>query len=151
MSIRKKLLLLLLAIALTPLSVTFVMRQISFRMARKQIVSRMREALDRNSKLALQQLLENYDQVQHGERQLLESLIRRQAREVEIRLSQEPVDSVVDSIVDDYGFDPGLERPTQVKWNHFSKTHPSEGVLSRINYCRQRYFLAECDSLSCFI
>ncbi len=87
MTIRNRLLVLLLAIALTPLIVTAVLQQISIRVARSRLASRTMEALDANARLALQEQLRSHVQILERERQLADALLARQAREVELRLA----------------------------------------------------------------
>ncbi len=88
MTIRNRLLVLLLAIALTPLIVTSALQQISIRVARNRLASRTREALDANARLALQEQLQSHVEILERERQLADALLARQAREVELRLAE---------------------------------------------------------------
>lgn len=87
MTIRNRLLLLLLAIALTPLIVTSVLQQVSIRMARDRLASRTRAALETTAQQALQEHLYSHVEILARERQLTDALLRRQVREVELRLA----------------------------------------------------------------
>ena len=87
MTIRNRLLLLLLAIALTPLLVTSMLQQISIRVAKNRLAIRTREALDENARLALLEQLHSHVEILQRERQLADALLARQAREVELRLA----------------------------------------------------------------
>jgi sigma-B regulation protein RsbU (phosphoserine phosphatase) len=87
MTIRNRLLLLLLAIALTPLIVTSVLQQVSIRMASDRLASRTRESLDTAAQQTLQEQLHSHVEILERERQLTDALLRRQVREVELRLA----------------------------------------------------------------
>ncbi len=87
MTIRNRLLVLLLAIALTPLIVTSALQQISIRVARSRLAARTMETLDANARLALLEQLQSHVEILERERQLADALLARQAREVELRLS----------------------------------------------------------------
>lgn len=87
MTIRNRLLVLLLAIALTPLILTSALQQMSIRVARNRLASRTREALDANARLALLEQLGSHVEILERERQLADALLARQAREVELRLA----------------------------------------------------------------
>jgi sigma-B regulation protein RsbU (phosphoserine phosphatase) len=143
MTIRRKLLLLLLAIALIPLIAMSVLHQISIRVAGHQLAAKTREALDSNARLALQQLLQNYGDLFNREKRLVDSLIRRQAREVETRLSQESARLTIDNISEDYGFNPQLEDLADLKHEYFDNAVGKDGAPLQISYRRQGYFLAE--------
>lgn len=87
MSIRNRLLVLLLTIALTPLIVTSVLQQVSIRMASDRLVRRTRETLDAAARQTLQEQLYSHVEILERERQLTDALLRRQVREVELRLA----------------------------------------------------------------
>ncbi len=87
MTIRNRLLVLLLAIALTPLIVTSVLQQVSIRMARDRLATGMRETLEKAAQLALQEQLYSHVEILERERRLTDALLRRQVREVELRLA----------------------------------------------------------------
>ena len=87
MTIRNRLLILLLAIALTPLVMTSILQQISIRMARDRLASRTRETLDTAARQTLQEQLYSHVEILERERQLTDALLRRQVREVELRLA----------------------------------------------------------------
>lgn len=87
MTIRNRLLVLLLMIALTPLVFTSALQQISIRVARNRLASRTREALDGNARLALLEQLGSHVEILERERQLADALLARQAREVELHLA----------------------------------------------------------------
>ncbi len=89
MSIRNKLLLVLLTVSLVPLMVTFVLRQMSMHLTRGHITKNIHTNLDQNAKNSLLQLLEHYEQIIIREQLLMEGLIRSQARETEFRLGLE--------------------------------------------------------------
>lgn len=93
MTIRKKLLSLLLAVSLIPFAVTFVLRQVSVRMTRQQVSSRVEFSLDRNARTTLNELFQQYDQILRREQLLTESLIKYQAREAVLGLEHPDADT----------------------------------------------------------
>ncbi len=86
MTIRRKLLSLLLIVSLVPFSVTFALRQLSGRMTRKQVGHKVSLSLDRNARTTLTQLFQQYDEVLKRQQLLMYSLLKWQAREVALRL-----------------------------------------------------------------
>ncbi|MCL5282563.1 MAG: SpoIIE family protein phosphatase [Planctomycetes bacterium] len=87
MTIRNRLLVLLLAIALTPLIVTSVLQQVSNWMARSRLSSATRETLEKAAQQTLQEQLYSHVEILERERRLTDALLRRQVREVELRLA----------------------------------------------------------------
>ncbi len=87
MTIRNRLLVLLLAISLTPLIVTSLLQQISIRVARNRLAAKTMETLDASARQALQEQLQSHVEILNRERQLADALLARQAREVELRLA----------------------------------------------------------------
>jgi sigma-B regulation protein RsbU (phosphoserine phosphatase) len=87
MTIRNRLLILLLAIALTPLIVTSALQQVSIRMARGRLASATRETLEKAAQQTLQEQLYSHVEILDRERRLTDALLRRQVREVELRLA----------------------------------------------------------------
>ncbi len=89
MSIRNKLLILLLTVSLVPLVMTLVLRQMSMHYTRGHIAKNIHTTLDQNAKNSLVQLLEHYEQILAREQLIMEGLIRSQVRETELRLDLE--------------------------------------------------------------
>lgn len=87
MAIRTRLLLLLLGTALAPLAVASLSHHISLRIARQRLTTQSREALDKTAKAALQEQLRGYVEVLLREKRLVQSLLQRQAREIELALA----------------------------------------------------------------
>lgn len=90
----------LLGMTLTPLVGISVFRQITIRLTRERLTDNIRKTLVSNASLQLQQLLDGCGEIFAREVQLMDALVRRQAREAELLLSREPKDRVVD---DGYG------------------------------------------------
>ncbi len=88
MTIRNKLFILLLLIGLIPLIVASVLQQISIRRARFTLSREIMKTLENSARASLKQVLRNYNRIIVREHQLTQALLERQAREVEIRLSQ---------------------------------------------------------------
>jgi sigma-B regulation protein RsbU (phosphoserine phosphatase) len=88
MSIRNRLLVLLLAIGLTPLILTSLLQQASIRLASSRMAYDARGTLEASAKLELQEQLEGHVQVLERERRLVDALLRSQAREIEQRLAK---------------------------------------------------------------
>jgi serine phosphatase RsbU (regulator of sigma subunit) len=87
MSIRNRLLVLLLVIALTPLVFTSLLQQASIWVMRGSLSSRMREALLTNARQELQEQLQGDVRILEIDRQLAEAQLMRQVHEVEQRLA----------------------------------------------------------------
>lgn len=77
----------MLIVSLVPFGVTFALRQLSARMTRKQVGSRVSASLDQNARTTLRQLFDQYNQILRREQLLMDALIRHQAREVQLRLN----------------------------------------------------------------
>ncbi len=138
MRIHAKLLILLLAMAMTPLIVISAFHQISIRMGRRRLISRIHSTLDANAKQVLQEILDNCDEILQRESRLVEALIRRQAREVELRLSEQPETPVPTLAGTTYGLDESLRELSR------TENGPFGGVSSaRISYRRQALFLPD--------
>ena len=88
MTIRNRLLVLLLAIALIPLILTSLLQQVSIRVARDRLTSRTRETLEANARLELQEQLQGHVQILERDRLLADALLRRQVQVVEQRLAK---------------------------------------------------------------
>ena len=113
MTIRRKLLLLLLGMTLTPLLALSVFHQITLGLARQRLTNRIQETLVSNAGLQLQQLLESYHEISAREVQLMDALVRRQAREAEFRLSRESADRTSDPAPGQDGGGPAHDSPRQ--------------------------------------
>ena len=114
MTIRNRLLVLLLAIALTPLIVTSVLQQASTRMARSRLSSATRETLEKAAQQTLQEQLYSHVEILERERQLTDALLRRQVREVELRLAHltpPPASAELPGRIDRPRFPPDPNRP----------------------------------------
>jgi serine phosphatase RsbU (regulator of sigma subunit) len=87
MSIRNRLLVLLLVIALTPLVVTSLLQQGSIRFTRDRLGANTRRTEEANARQELQDRLQSDVMILELDRQLADVQLRRQAREVEQRLA----------------------------------------------------------------
>ena len=81
MTIRTRLLILLLGTALVPLVITSVAHQLSLRWARQRLSTNARTTLDAMAQQALLEELRGCVEVLLREKQLVQALLRRQARE----------------------------------------------------------------------
>jgi phosphoserine phosphatase RsbU/P len=88
MSIRNRLLLLLLAIALTPLVFTSLFQQASIWGMRNDLADKVRKAQEKEARQELQERLISDVQILKIDRQLADVQLRRQVREVEQRLAE---------------------------------------------------------------
>ena len=88
MTIRRKLLTLLLLVSLLPFGVTFALRQFSASMTRKLVGQRVAASLDQSARTSLSQLFQQFNAILKLERLLMDSLIQRQAREAQLCLRQ---------------------------------------------------------------
>ncbi len=143
MKIRRKLLLLLLVTTVTPLVAISAFRQITLRLARQRLTGKIQATLVSDAGLQLQQLLESYDEILVREVQIMDALVRRQAREVEFRLSQAPANHVADNEL--AGQRPDVPRSTVAG----TGGGESDGIQAQdhhelpVDYRRQTVFLPE--------
>lgn len=128
MKIHRKLLLLLLVMTVTPLVVISAFRQIALRLAHERLTDNIQKTLVSNAGLQLQQLLDGCGEILAREVQLMDALVRRQAREAELLLSREPKDCVVDN-----GYGDGPNATVQV----------GNGSGLPVDYRSQTVFLPE--------
>jgi serine phosphatase RsbU (regulator of sigma subunit) len=87
MSIRNRLLVLLLAIALTPLVFTSLLQQASIWVMRNRLADKARANLEGSAREALQERLQSDVEILEIDRRLADVQLRRQVREVEQRLA----------------------------------------------------------------
>jgi len=114
MTIRNRLLILLLVIALTPLIATSVLQQVSIWMARNRLASATRETLEKAAQQTLQEQLYSHVEILERERLLADALLRRQVREVELRLAHltpPPASAKLPDRMDRPRFPPDSNRP----------------------------------------
>ena len=108
MAIRTRLLILLLGTALAPLAVTSLAHQVSLRIARNRLAANMRQVLDENAKQALEEQLRGYVEVLSRENELVQALLRRQVREIELVLAGTASNEPLNRTDSTFGFDPNL-------------------------------------------
>ncbi len=142
MGIRNRLLILLLTVALIPLLAVTALHQVSIRLARQRLGSRTREALDSSARRALEQLLYSHAEIFARERQLVDSLIHRQAREVEIRLAQEALEPSTDGGAG-FGFSPDLAPLGDAGQANVQISFGTDESPPETDYRRQQLFLAQ--------
>jgi sigma-B regulation protein RsbU (phosphoserine phosphatase) len=87
MSIRRKLLILLLSITLIPLLVIVVMYQISINYVSGRVSDDIFEALDESARYNMQRMLNEYERALRGNARMLEVMLQLQVTEVEKSLS----------------------------------------------------------------
>ncbi len=143
MTIRRKLLLLLLVMTLTPLTAISVFHQIAARLARQRLTNAIQETLVSDASLQLQQLLESFAGVFAREVQLMDALVRRQAREAEFRLSQEPEDRTSGAEVGGRAADVPQDAPMETGNERLAPAQVEDGGERPVDYRRQTVFLPE--------
>jgi sigma-B regulation protein RsbU (phosphoserine phosphatase) len=149
MTIRRRLLSLLLIVSLIPFSVTFALRQLSARMTRKQVGSKVSVSLDQNARMTLTQLFQQYDQVLVREQYLMNSLLKWQAREVSLCLeTSDPQASLLRNMPAVYAeisqFSPyGFQGQCSVLVTGFSQIFPELTPVAETHDVREQpWFLA---------
>lgn len=139
MAIRTRLLVLLLLTALVPLAVTSVAHQISLRVAQRRLTENTREVLDTNARQALQEQLRSHVEVLLREKRLVQSLLERQAREVELALFESDRSNGHDRTDLTFGFDPDLTISTTQMHPLFRDANDPNVAALNIDYQRQSY------------
>ncbi len=142
MSIRLRLLIILLVTALTPLVITSLAHQISIRIAEHQLTAIVRKNLDTNARRALQELHQAHVALLQKDTQLTEVLLASQAREIQKALSQ--CSQVTEARVeeDTFGYDPNIALATDAYHPYFQDINDPNITNLHIDYQRQRFFTA---------
>lgn len=143
MTIRNRLLVLLLSIALAPLILTSLVHQISIRVARGRLTANTRQALDTNARMALPIQLGYLVDILEGDRRLILALLKRQVREVELALAASEVPEDPDFTDNRFGFDANLTNSPQLHHPYFTDTDDGETAALDIDYRSQGYSIAQ--------
>jgi len=139
MTIRSRLLILLLGTALVPLAVTSLSHQISLHMARQRLAANARATLGENAQNALLEELRGYVEVLIREKKLVRSLLQRQAREIELALARPTTPLSEGQTYGTFGYSPQLALSTDQHHPCFQDVNdPNVGAL-QIDYRRQAY------------
>lgn len=133
----------LLGMTLTPLLAVSTFHQITIRVARLRLTDRIRATLVSNAELQLQQLLESSNAIFAREAQLMDALVRRQAREAELRLFHEPDDRTSDDETTDRDSGAYEDPPFKVESERSAVGGTEDAGQRRTDYGRQTLFLAE--------
>ncbi len=139
MAIRTRLLVLLLITALVPLALTSLAYQISLRFAQRRLTENTRQVLDTNAKQALLELLQGHVEVLLRDRKLVQSLLKRQAKEVELALSAPHTGEDLQHTRSTFGFDPNLTISSAQTHPLFQDANDPNVAALNIDYRRQGY------------
>ncbi len=139
MTIRTRLLILLLGTALVPLAITSLSHQISLRMARQRLTDNAHDTLNSNAQEALLEELRSYVEVLMREKRLVKSLLQRQAREIELALSRNPAGTQGGPSHGSFGHDPELTLTTTQIHPCFQDTNDPNVRALQIDYHCQAY------------
>lgn len=139
MTIRARLVVILIVTALMPLALTSLAHQVSIWLARGRLSAHARQALDTNARQALQEQLEGHVEIIKREMQLTRALLKRQAREIELALAAPVYAEKCDFHASTFGHDPNLfVLPAQYHPSFSDANDPNIAALS-IDYQRQGY------------
>jgi sigma-B regulation protein RsbU (phosphoserine phosphatase) len=142
MTIRTRLLILLLGTALVPLAITSLSHQISLHLARQRLTVNAHATLSENAQDTLLEELRGYVEVLIREKRLVQALLQRQAREIELALAQARADTEARPPAGSFGYDPQIELSTVQYHPCFQDGNdPNVGAL-QIDYQRQAYACA---------
>jgi sigma-B regulation protein RsbU (phosphoserine phosphatase) len=139
MTIRTRLLILLLGTALVPLAITSLSHQISLHLARQRLTANAHETLDKNAQDALLEELRGYVEVLVREKRLVSSLLQRQAREIELALAQPTTASLTAASYGTFGHNPELTLETAQIHPSFQDTNDPNVRSLQIDYQCQAY------------
>jgi phosphoserine phosphatase RsbU/P len=140
MKIRTRLLLILLGTALTPLLFTSLMHEFSTQVARRKLSQITQETLDKTARKGLQEHLHGHVDVLVSNKQLVQALLERQAREIELALTT-PSSSSSGLHPDTLGFDPNLIVMGEDMHPVFQDSNDPNILALNVDYQRQSYFL----------
>jgi phosphoserine phosphatase RsbU/P len=143
MTIRARLLIILLITALMPLAVTSMAHQVSIWLARSRLATHAREALDSNARQGLKEQLEGHVEFIKRDRQLAQALLRRQAREIELALAAPAYADKSDCNDSTFGYDSSLATASSLYHPLFSDANDPNTAALGIDYQRQGYFIAD--------
>ncbi len=156
MKIRRKLLILLLLVALSPLVAVSIVDHVSTHRLGTHLAARTRQILIQNARVQLHEIVRGYGRLLERDKRLLEFALKTQAREIERRLTEAPPPSPQIFFSRDYDRRINLPQPMVPSPKHFRQD--SQGNLSpiRITYQQQVYFVvagvnpqAVADDLAC--
>ena len=142
MTIRNRLLILLLSMALTPLILVSVVYQISIRIARHRLAANTKQALDVDARLALQEQLRSHVQILKRDRQLVVALLERQAREVALALSGGQLAENLSFTENTFGYDANVPTSPELYHSYFRDTNDPNVAALQVDYQRQGYSIA---------
>jgi len=143
MTIRIRLLIIMLITALVPLIVTSLAHQVSIRVAKDRLYEKTREALDQTARQALQEQLRGHVEVLNRDRQLAQALLQRQVREAELAFSTIPTGRAVwDRSANTFGFDPDVSVAREAMHRTFQDANDPNIIKLGIDYQRQSCFIS---------
>jgi sigma-B regulation protein RsbU (phosphoserine phosphatase) len=130
MQIRWKAAVLMLAIAGLPLAVTAWLDVRALRGLGQELAAQSAQALTEHARESLDQLADDYARLVRREQQLVEALLREQAREVERLLADLEESAAAVHFVDDFqNDDPDLQLTTDPKYSYLDDSGASVSVL----------------------
>jgi len=142
MTIRARLLIILIVTALMPLALTSLSHQVSIWLARGKLAEHTRQALDTNARQTLQEQLQGHVEIIQREMQLTRALLQRQAREIELALCAAPLHQADEEIQSSsFGFDPECSVPSALVHPFFRDANDPNTAALGIDYQRQGYSL----------
>ena len=141
MTIRVKLLVLLLVTALLPMLASTVLHWVSMHRLGRQLGSDKRVQLTEQAHLQLQKLVGNYGRALASDRKALELALHIQAREVEYRLAGEAPASPEIFLPGDYDDGANLPKGMELSEKHFRATPDKRISPIPVTYQEQVYFV----------
>ncbi|MCF7975952.1 MAG: SpoIIE family protein phosphatase [Phycisphaerae bacterium] len=142
MTIRIRLLIILLVTALTPLVITALTHQISIRIAKHHLITSMRKNLDDNARLALQELHQSHVALLQRDTRLMEALLAGQGREIQQALSSSSLAAKAAITGSTFGYDPTITITRDAYHPLFQDTNDPNIADLHIDYQRQHYSVA---------
>jgi sigma-B regulation protein RsbU (phosphoserine phosphatase) len=142
MTIRIRLLVLLLVTALTPLVITALTHQFSIRIAKEHLTTETRKNLDFNARLALQELHQSHVSLLQRDTQLMDALVASQAREIQQALSSCTVAPNTPLVNNTFGYDPNVIVARDAYHPFFQDINDPNIASLHIDYQRQHYSTA---------
>ena len=141
MTIRIRLLIVLLVTALAPLVLTALTHQVAIHMAKKELTQTLTQRLDANARLALQELHQSHVTLLQKDRQLSEALLAYQAGEIERAFAQNsmPVAKAAELNRSNatFGYDPNLVVDADAVHSYYRDANDPNVARLHIDYQRQ--------------
>jgi len=139
MTIRARLVVILIVTALMPLALTSLAHQVSIWLARDRLAEHARQALDNNARQTLQEQLQGHVEIIESEAKLTKALLQRVAGEIELALCGPLSGTDEEILASTFGFDSECSVAPDLVHPVFRDANDPNVAVPGIDYQRQGY------------